>query len=222
MRKIRAALMRLVGTFARSRREREMAEEFETHLQLHVDDNVRAGMSQVEARRHALLKFGGLEAIKEQQRDRGGYPVVSHLLQDLRFAARLLRKAPGFSVTAIVTIALAVGVNAAIFSVLNAAALQGLPVPARDRLAAVTISFQGEGRRGVAGAPSMLSYQEYEAVRDQSRAFDGVLAHAGDFKPVTLGGAVPRPVLATLATCNYFDVLGIRTAAGRTLNANDC
>jgi predicted permease len=222
MRKIRASVLRLLGTIARSRREREMSEEFDAHLQLHVDDNIRAGMTPVEARRQALLKFGGLEAIKEQHRDRGGYPIVSHLLQDLRFAVRLLRKAPGFSVTAIVTIALAVGVNAAIFTVFNAAALQGLPVPAGNRLAAVTISFQGEGRRGVAGAPSMLSYQEYEAVRDQSRGFDGVLAYAGDFKPVTLGGAEPRPVLATLATCNYFDVLGIRPAAGRTLHAGDC
>jgi predicted permease len=222
MKRIRASVLRLVGTFARSRREREMAEEFGAHLQLHVDDNIRAGMTPVEARRQALLKFGGLEAIKEQHRDRGGYPIVSHLLQDLRFAVRLLRKAPGFSLTAIVTIALAVGVNAAIFTVLNAAALQGLPVPAGDRLAAVTISFEGEGKRGVSGAPSMLSYAEYEAIRDQSRAFDGVLAHAGDFNLVTLGGAEPRSVLATLATCNYFDVLGLRPAAGRTLNPSDC
>src|SRR5688500_3054249 len=160
MRRLRASVLRLVGTFARSRRERDMAEELDAHLQLHIDDNVRAGMTPVEARRQALLKLGGLEAVKEQQRDRGGYPVLTHLLQDLRFAARLLRKAPGFSLTAIVTIALAVGVNAAIFTVLNAAALQGLPVPAGDRLATVTISFQGEGRRGVAGAPSMLSYPE--------------------------------------------------------------
>lgn len=222
MRRLRAAVRRLVGTFARSRREREMAEEFDAHLQLHVDDNIRAGMTPVEARRQALLKFGGLEAIKEQHRDRGGYPVVSHLLQDLRFAARLLRKAPGFSVTAIVTIALAVGVNAAIFTVLSAAALQPLPVPAGDRLATVSISFEGQGRRQVSGSRSMLSYQEYEAVRNEARGFDGVLAFAGATKIATLGGPEPRPVLATLATCNYFDVLGVRPALGRTWNARDC
>src|SRR5436190_9517192 len=109
MKRIRASVLRLVGTFARSRRERELAEELAAHLELHIDDNIRAGMTPVEARRQALLKLGGLEAIKEQHRDRGGYPVISHLLQDLRFAARLLRKAPAFSVTAIATIALAVG-----------------------------------------------------------------------------------------------------------------
>ena len=221
MRRIRASVMRLIGTFAGSRRERELAEELESHLQLHIDDNIRAGMPPAEARRQALLKFGAMEAIKEQHRDRGGYPVLSHLIQDLRFAARLLRKAPGFSVTAIVTIALAVGVNAAIFTVLNAAALQALPVPDGDRLATLAISFEGEGRRGVHGSASMLSYPEYEAVRDQSRAFEGVLAFS-PFNPVTLGGAEPRSVLATLASCNYFDVLRIRTALGRGLTGRDC
>jgi predicted permease len=221
MRSIRAALIRLMGTFAGSRRERELAEELDSHLQLHIDDNIRAGLPPAEARRQALLKFGAMEAIKEQHRDRRGFPVLSHLAQDLRFAARLLRKAPGFSLTAIVTIALAVGVNAAIFTVLNAAALQSLPVPQGDRLATLAISFDGEGRRGVHGSASMLSYPEYEAVRDQSRAFDGVLAFS-PFNPVTIGGAEPRAVLATLASCNYFDVLRIPATAGRGFHARDC
>jgi predicted permease len=222
MRQIRASLLRLLGTFGTSRRERELADELESHLQLHIDDNIRAGMAPAEARRHALLKFGGMEAVKEQHRDRGGFPALRHIGQDLRFAVRLLRKAPGFSITAIVTIALAVGVNAAIFTVLNAAALQQLPVPTGDRLATVSIGFEGPGRRMVSGSRSMLSYQEYEAVRDQTRGFEGVLAFAGATKIATLGGPEPRPVLATLATCNYFDVLGVRPALGRTLNARDC
>src|SRR5258707_15824119 len=100
MRFIRASLARLLGTFVSSRRDRELAEELDSHLQLHIDDNVRAGMTPAEARRQALLKFGAMEAIKEQHRDRRGFPVVSHFAQDLRFAARLLRKAPGFSLTA--------------------------------------------------------------------------------------------------------------------------
>jgi predicted permease len=222
MRFIRASLLRLLGTFSGSRRDRELADELESHLQMHIDDNIHAGMTPAEARRQALLKFGAMEAIKEQHRDRGGVPILRHIVQDLRFAARLLRKAPGFSVTAIVTIALAVGVNAAIFTVLNAAALQRLPVPAGDRLASVSISFEGTGRRMVSGSRSMLSYQEYEAVRDQSRGFDGLAAFSGAFKIATLGDPEPRPVLTTLATCNYFDVLGIRPALGRTLNADDC
>ena len=221
MKSVRAWIRRLTGTFNAARREREMAAEFASHLQLHIDDNIAAGMSPAEARRQALLKFGAMEAVKEQYRDRGGFPFVTHVMQDLRFAARLLRKAPAFSITAIVTIALGVGVNAAIFTVLNAAALQALPLPGGDRLVTVSIGFEGGPRRGVSGARSMLSFPEYDTVRDQSRAFDGVIAYSPT-NDVTLGGAEPRTVLATLASCNYFDVLQVRPALGRGLTADDC
>src|SRR4029077_19443646 len=130
------------------------------HLQLHVDDNIRAGMTPDEARRQALLKFGPVEAVKEQYRDRAGFPLVARFAQDVRFAARLLRKAPAFSATAIVTIALAVGANAAIFTVLNAAALQSLPVPQGERLVTVTMRSDGGPGRQVAGMRSMLSFTE--------------------------------------------------------------
>jgi predicted permease len=221
MRSLRAWIRRLTGTLNPSRREREMAAEFESHLQLHIDDNMAAGLSPAEARRQALLKFGPVEAVKEQYRDRGGFPFVTRIAQDLRFAARLLRKAPAFSVTAIVTIALGVGVNAAIFTVLNAAALRALPLPGGDRLVTVSIGMEGGGRRGVSGARSMLSFPEFEAIRDQSRAFDGVIAYSPT-NDVTLGGTEPRTVLATLASCNYFDVLQVRPALGRGLAADDC
>src|SRR4051812_18041070 len=206
MKNLRAFFRRVTGTMSSSRREREMADEIESHLQLHIDDNVRAGMTPAEARRHALLKFGPVERMKDDYRDRAGLPVIRHLAQDLRFAARLLRKAPLFSLAAIVTIALSIGANAAIFTVLNAAALQALPVPDGSRIVSVAVRFEGAGPRVVNGTPSMLSVPEYEAVRDQAKAFEGVLAYA-PFKPVTLGGTEPRQVLATLASCNYFDVL---------------
>jgi macrolide transport system ATP-binding/permease protein len=221
MRCIRASLRRLAGIFTSSHREREMAEEIESHLQMHIDDNIRAGLPPAEARRQALLKFGAMEAVKEEYRDRGGFPVLVRIGQDLRFAVRLLRKAPGFSATAIVTIALAVGVNAAIFAVLNAAALQSRGESVGDRRAPLAISFQGDGRRNVHGTESMLSYPEYLAVREQSRAFQGLLAFA-PFNPSTLGGVEPREVLTTLASCNYFDVLEIRPALGRTFTDADC
>ena len=221
MRGIRAVLVRLTGVFTSSRRDREMADELESHLALHIDDNIRAGMSPVEARRQALLKFGAMESVKDAYRDRGGFPGLAHLAQDLRFAARMLRKAPGFSVTAIVTIALAVGVNAAIFAVLNAAALQPLHVPHGEGLATLAISFQGEGRRFVHGTASMVSYPEYLTIKEQSRALQGVIAFS-PFNPTTLGGAEPRQILTTLASCNYFDVLQVHPALGRTFTEGDC
>jgi predicted permease len=221
MRAVRAWLHRLAGTLVPSRRERDMADELASHFAMHVDDNVRAGMTPVEARRQAILKFGPVESVKDAYRDRAGVPVVSRLAQDLRFALRLLRKAPAFSITVVVTIALAVGVNAAIFSVLNAAALQPLRVPQPEALAAVTLRLEGGGDRGVDGFRSMLSWPEFTAVRDQVRALDGAMAFA-PLNPVTLGGDEPRQVLATLGSCEYFDVLRVRAALGRTFVPSDC
>ena len=223
MRRLRSALARLTGMFTASRREREMAAELDAHLALHIDDNLRAGMSPAEARRQALLKFGPVEGMKEAYRDRGGIPLLSHIARDVRYALRMLRKSPGFSATVIFTTALAVGVNAAIFTLLNAAALRSLPVPDGDRLMTVTLRHEGSARRGVAGAPSMLSYPEFLAVRDQaSGAFQGVTAFAWAFGTATLGGPQPRTVNATLTSCEYFDVLRVRPGLGRTFTAGDC
>ena len=223
MRRLRALIVRLGGLFGGGRREREMAEEFASHLEMHIDDNIRAGMPPGEARRQALLRFGPLEGVKDAYRDRSSWPGPARVAQDIRFAVRLLRKSPVFSLTAVVTIALGVGVNAAIFSVLNAAALQSLRVPDGDRLVSVSLSLQlqGNDRRGVAGARSMLSFPEYELVRDQNRAFSGVLAFSST-NDVTLGGAEPRTILATFASCNYFDVLQVRPVLGRGFAASDC
>lgn len=216
-------LARLGGTFTAARREREMAAELEAHLALHIDDNIRAGMSPTEARRQALLKFGPVESVKEAYRDRSGIPVVSHVARDVGYALRMLRKSPGFSATVILTTALAVAVNAAIFTLLNAAALRSLPVPDGDRLMTVVLRHEGSAPRGIAGTPGMLSYPEFLAVRDQStKALQGVMAFASAFGTGTLGGDQPRTFNATLVSCEYFDVLRVRAALGRTFTATDC
>ena len=221
MRPLRVWLARLRGSVSSSRRERDLAAELESHLQLHIDDNQRAGMSPVEARRQALLKLGGVDQAKEIYRDRRGLPALARVAADVRFAARLFRRAPGLPLTVVATTMLAVGVNVAIFSMLNAAALRPLNVPDAGRLAEVTIRFEPRGERNVHGMASMLSYPEFQAVRDQARAFDGVAAFS-PFNESTLGGAVPRRVLATLVSCEYFAVLHVRVALGRGLLPSDC
>ena len=221
VRGLRAWVVRLGGVFTARRREREMAAEFASHLQLHIDDNICAGMTPEQARREALLSFGPMESLKDSYRDRSSWPALSRLGPDLRFAFRLLRRSPVFSSTAILTIALGVGANAAIFTGLNAAALQAQPVPGGERLVAISLSLQGGERRGVSGARSMLSLPEYDSLRDQSRSFSGVLAYSPT-NDVTLGGGEPATVLATLASCNYFDVLQVRPALGRGFVAADC
>src|SRR5438093_12354200 len=105
----RALLQRLVGSVGGARRDREFADELASHLQMHIDDNMRSGMSADEARRRALLKLGGVEQTKEQYRDRRGLPWLETALKDLRFALRLMMRSPGFTAVMLVTLAIGIG-----------------------------------------------------------------------------------------------------------------
>ncbi len=198
MRKFRALLLRLGGLFRRSRRDEELAREMESHLQMHVEDNLHAGMNAREARRQALIKLGGIEQTKEMVRERRGLPILDVLLQDLRFGARMLRKNPGFTAVAVLTLALGIGVNTAIFTAFDALVLRPRPVKDPDSLAAVFRTTPGETH-------GWFSYPDYICYRDHSRSFSdlslfafGMAVTSSDL-PATGQEAAP-PSLVPLAS----------------------
>ena len=120
MKRLRAWLVRLAGLGSSTLRERELSDEIEAHLQLHIADNLRSGMRPEQARRDAILKLGGVEPTKQAYRDRGTVPFLENLLRDTRFAIRQLRKNPGFTCTAVLVLALGMCASVAIFAFVDA------------------------------------------------------------------------------------------------------
>jgi predicted permease len=217
MRRLRALLMRLSGLLKPERSERDLAEEIASHLQLHIDDNLRAGMTPDQARRDALLKMGGIEAVKEQCRERRGLPFLDQLGQDLRYSARQLRRSPGFTAVAVLSLALGIGANTAIFTLLDQVLLRTLPVKNPQEL--VQLQWHGENNAPSFGKGT-VSYPFYRDIRDRNRAFTGVMCRFDLPLAVAYHGETTR-VTGELVSGNYFEVLGVPAALGRTFTAED-
>jgi predicted permease len=215
MRPLRAFLLRFVALFTKQLKEQEFTAELESHLRLHIEENVRAGMSLPEARRQALIKLGGIEPIKETYRERRGLPLLETLYQDLRFGARMLRKNPGFTTLAVLTLALGIGANTAIFSIVNAVFLRPLPYKNSARL--ITVHCK------TAMFPAFtlgISWPALQAIRQQAHALEDVSAYSTSQKTLT-GRDEPAVLRVAALSANFFTQLGTEPQLGRLLSGDD-
>ncbi len=213
MRTLRAAMLRLAGLFGRKRLETEMREEIQSHLAMHVADNIRTGMTPEQARREALLQLGGVEAMKEAYRERSTTPLLEHLALDARFAIRQLRKNPVFAVTAVLVLALGMGASIAIFAFVEAALIKPLPYPHPARLVGVTESTPQFPRAN-------LSYPDYQDWKQSNSVFRSMDAFTGDgFLISTPGGA--EPAHAARVSSGFFRTLGVNPILGRDFLPNE-
>ena len=217
MRQLRAWFVRLGGFFRRNRSERELVLELESHLQMHIEDNARAGMSAQEARRNALIKLGGLEQTREKYRERRSLPLLDTFAQDFRYGARLLLKNPGFAVIAVLTVALGVGANAAIFSVVHAVLLKPLPYPESDRLVMVWERVSLPNYQNDENNPSPGNFSDWKS---QNTVFENIGVYRNRSFNLT-GAGEPVRVEGEQVSAGLFSVLQTNAALGRVFTTED-
>jgi predicted permease len=210
---VRAWFARLGGLFGKEQRDRELEAEMASHLAMHIEDNMRAGMTAEEARRQALLKLGGIDQTKERYRARRGVPWLDTLLQDVRFGLRMLRKNPGFTAVAVITLTLGIGANTAIFSVVDAVLLNPIPFPQPDRIVNL--------HEGTALVPdSSISYPNYLDWQRESHSFEGIGVWRIDDFTLT-GSGEPERLRGKMVSGNLFKVLGVQPVLGRTFRPEE-
>jgi putative ABC transport system permease protein len=215
MRWLRATLVRFVSMFQGARLDRELAAELESHLAMHIEDNLRAGMTAAEARRQAHLKLGGVAQVTERYRARRGLPLLENLIRDLGFGARMLRRNPGFTAVAVLTLALGIGANTAIFSVVNAVILRPLPFPGASRLVLLWATNRETG-----DTDDVSTYPDFADWRAHSRSFERMAAFTT--RGMTIAGdEQTERVQAVQATPGFFETLGVAPALGRTFRPDE-
>jgi putative ABC transport system permease protein len=200
---------RFRNLFLRSRVDREIESEIRAHIEMRVEDNLAAGMAPDEARRDAMIRFGNRTAMKERATAADAALTLDSLGRDIRYAFRQLRKSPGFTFTALLTLALGIGATTALFSVIDAVMLKPLPFPTADRLVSVESMIAATGHGGVA------SYLDFVDWRARNHVVDGMAAYrTGDF--TLIGQQEPEHLLGASVSAQLFSLLGVAPALGRS------
>jgi predicted permease len=210
MKSLRRFLTRLFNSAARREQEERLREEIAEHIALQTAENLRAGLSPLEARRQAMLKFGGVEAIKQDYRAERGLLLIENFLQDVRYAFRSLGRAPGLTAFVVITLALGIGVTSGTFSMVDALIFRPYPVPHPSGVVTLVSTTHDTSFDN-------FSYLEYLDIRGKTKSYDGVIASA-DMEAVGFSaepGATPRVRGGMMVSGNYFHVLGVDPRLGR-------
>ena len=205
----------IVGLLRRTRQERELHSELQEFLDMAIEDKVRAGMSREAATRAARIELGSTAAIKDHVRDVGWEHTLETTWQDVRYAARTLRRSPGFTAVAVLSLALGIGANTAIFNLINTLMLRSLPVSHPEQLVQLLSRYPGEPRL------SSFSWRHYEHFRDHNRSFSDLVAVSPARFQVTGEGAEPETIDGEYVAGTFFTSLGVRPVLGRVIDARD-
>lgn len=232
MNTLRALWCRIVGVFRPASSDTDFDAEMESHLELHIDEGVRVGLSPQEARRQAILALGGLERTREARRDRRGLPFVETMAMDVSFALRLLRRDAGWALVAVVLMSLAIGANTAVYSAAHASLFATLPVVDPDKL--VALKWYGDNPAAErsssyghwAGAPDTqrwagsFSFAAYEELARRTQTLTDLFAFGPTDLWVTVDGPPERPLMQFVSG-NYYGALGVRPRLGRLITPAD-
>jgi putative ABC transport system permease protein len=214
---LRAILRRFGGHFGKARREREWAAEFESHLEMDIADNLPSGMSHEEARRRALIRFGGVEPVKESMRDRASLGWAEEALRDIRYALRGLRRSPGFAVVTLLSLSLGLGASLAIFTIADNLLVR--PLPYRDASRLVMI---WEADRKVPGTEhNVVSPANYLDWKSQNDVLADIAAVSPARSAVLIENGRAEEFDAQSVTANFFPMLGVQPVRGRLFTAEE-
>ncbi len=205
--KLRALWMRLLHAPGK---QGDFDAELESHVAMHIEDGVRAGLTPEEARRQALIKLGGAEQTRQAYRDRATLPPMEAVLQDVRFALRQMAKAPGFTITAVLTLALGIGANAVIYTLVDSILLRPLPYAQQDRLMRIS------GEKSPVFPKGWI-----RELGKNSKAFESISGYGPDAESNLSDSGAPDRVFGAKVIVNAFDTLGIRPALGDFFTAQD-
>ncbi len=216
MSRLREFASRVRGLFRKNRLDRDLDEELRAHLDMLVEENLRRGMTVEEARRAAKRSFGGVMQTKEAYRDQRGLPIVETLIQDIRYGARLLQKNRGFTAVALITLALCIGANTAIFSVVSGILLRPLPYPEPDRLVRFMQSYSQKGL-----SPWNMSQMNFATYREQSQSFETLAAISISGGANLTGVGEPERIQLARVTADFFEVFEVEPLLGRAFRREE-